>query len=88
MTRGVGGHGMANLMTHIKGIDFPADKQKIVDHARHGEGPDTDEVVEFLEKIPEKEYDTPADIMKAMGDIDTSSDSSSSDSSSSDKSDS
>lgn len=67
MARGVGGHGPANIMKHLKGIKFPVDKNKIVETARHGEGPDTDEVVEVLNNIPEKEYNSPAEIMKEIG---------------------
>jgi hypothetical protein len=70
MARGVGGEGPANIMKHMKGIKFPADKQKLIEHARNGEGPDTDEVVDFLGKIPEQEYNTAADVTKAVGAVD------------------
>jgi len=33
MTRGVKGHSPANVMKHLKGLDFPADKSKILAHA-------------------------------------------------------
>lgn len=67
MTRGVGGHGPANIMKHLKGVDFPASKQEIVSHAKQGDGPDTQDVVSVLSKIDERQYDSPADIMKQIG---------------------
>ncbi len=48
MARGAGGHGPANIMKHLKGIDFPSDKKKVMDHAKEAPGPNTDEVMEIL----------------------------------------
>lgn len=67
MARGVGGIGPANIMKHIKGIHFPASKQDIVNTAKNGPGPDTDRVLEVLSKIPEDQYPSPAQILKAIG---------------------
>lgn len=69
MARGVGGIGPANIMKHLKGIHFPIGKQEIVDLARNGEGPDTDQVVGVLEKIGDQEYGSVAEIMKEVGKI-------------------
>lgn len=69
MTRGVGGKGPANIMKHMKGIHFPADKRDVVAHARQGEGPDTQAVVAVLDKIEDREYDSPAEILKQVGRI-------------------
>lgn len=63
MTRGVGGRGAANIMRHLKRIHFPADKDKILAHAQKGPGPDTANVLEILEGIPEREYRSPAEIV-------------------------
>lgn len=70
MARGVGGEGPANIMKHMKGIDFPVDKNQLIDHAKNGEGPDTDQVVNFLERLPEREYSSAADVAKAVGEVD------------------
>lgn len=67
MARGVGGIGPANIMKHMKGIKFPASKQDILDTAKGGPGPDTDKVIGVLEKIPDQEYNSPAEILKAVG---------------------
>lgn len=69
MARGVGGRGPANIMKHIKGIHFPATKEAIVNQAMQGPGPDRDLVIEVLQQIPEKEYASPAEIMKEIGKI-------------------
>lgn len=34
MTRGVGGESPANVATYLKGIDYPANKQDLLQHAR------------------------------------------------------
>ena len=67
MARGVGGHGPANIMQHLKGMGYPADKKKILSHAKKGPGPDTKDVMQVLEQIEEKTYNSPAEIMKEVG---------------------
>lgn len=67
MARGVGGRGPANIMQHLKGIDFPASKDDIVDHASMGEGPDTDDVVNVLQQIDDRDYNSPAEVMEQVG---------------------
>ncbi len=69
MTRGVGGHSPANVLKHLKGLDFPADKQKILAHAGRAPGPRTREVVEHLARIPDRVYRSPAEVMMEMGKI-------------------
>jgi hypothetical protein len=71
MARGVGGHGPANIMKHMKGIDFPATKKEIIAHAKKAPGPDTDDVLEVLRQIAEKEYNSPAEVMKEIGQVET-----------------
>ncbi len=66
MARGVGGHGPANIMKHLQGIHFPADKKQILSHAKKAPGPDTDEVMETLQGISEKEYQSPTEILKEI----------------------
>lgn len=69
MTRGVGGRGPANIMKHIKGIKFPADKSQILKVAKGNAGPDSSSALEVLDKIPEREYSSPAEILKEVGRI-------------------
>lgn len=67
MARGVGGHGPANIMKHLKGISFPMEKEEIIMLAKNGPGPDTEEVVTVLAKIDTKQYHSVAEIMKEVG---------------------
>jgi hypothetical protein len=69
MARGVGGQGPANIMKHLGGMGFPANKRQLIDHARQAAGPDTDQVVKVLQRIDDREYATPADVMSEVGDI-------------------
>ncbi|WP_250515854.1 DUF2795 domain-containing protein [Caballeronia sp. INDeC2] len=49
----------------LKGIDYPADRQTIIDTAKkHGAG---EEVMSVLEGLPEQEFQTPAEVSKAVG---------------------
>jgi len=65
MTRGVGGESPANVTTYLKGIDYPAQKEDLVQHAeKNGAEP---EVLEVLKGMPEQEYGNMADVMKGYG---------------------
>lgn len=51
----------------LKGIDYPASKQDLIDHAKkHGADK---EVQSLLNEIPEQDYETPAEVSKALGQI-------------------
>jgi hypothetical protein len=67
MARGVGGHGPANIMKHMKGLDFPVGKKEIVEHAKKVVAPDTDDVLQVLGRIADKVYHSPAEVMKEIG---------------------
>lgn len=67
MTRGIRGRGPANIMKHLKSIHFPADKNMILSHAQKGPGPSTRMVMEILERLPEREYRSPAEIVREVG---------------------
>jgi hypothetical protein len=70
MARGMGGESPSNIMKHLSGISFPAQKEDLVRKARSGEGPDTEEVVDFLERLPNREYEGVQDVTKEIGKID------------------
>lgn len=54
-----------DIQKHLKGMDYPANKQGIIDHAKEqGAGK---EIASLLEQIPDEEYETPADVSKALG---------------------
>lgn len=69
MARGVGGRGPANIMKHLKGTSFPISKDDLVSHIKQGPGPDTDDVVAVTSQLPDKLYNSPAEIMHELGKI-------------------
>ena len=55
-----------DLQKALGGMEYPAGKDAIVEHARsHGGG---DDVVEALQGIDDGDYDTPAAVSKAVFD--------------------
>lgn len=54
------------LQKHLKGIEYPASKQDLIEHAKqHGAD---DNAISVFEQLPDEEYETPADVSKAIGD--------------------
>ncbi len=65
-------HGVspAVILKHLGGLHFPATRQQIVDHAKKNqEGGDTDRVVSVLNQIDDKEYQSPTEILKEIGEV-------------------
>ncbi|MDR5781212.1 DUF2795 domain-containing protein [Caballeronia sp. LZ065] len=62
-----GGHGpvFIEIQKALKGIAYPADKQTVVETARKA-GAD-EAVMSALESLQERQFVTPADISKAVG---------------------
>ncbi len=53
------------LQKALGGMNYPASKEDLVEHA---EGQDADEeVLSFLRDLPDRTYETPADVNKEMG---------------------
>ena len=67
MTRGLGGRSPANIAHSLRGIDFPAGKRNLVEHAK-GNGADK-EVIDVLEQLPDREYGSMADVEKGVGKV-------------------
>jgi hypothetical protein len=55
------------LQKYLKGMDYPAKKNDLLQQAKKN-GADNS-VSKVLDKLPEKEYETPADVSKAVGKI-------------------
>ncbi|SFM83641.1 DUF2795 domain-containing protein [Nitrosomonas communis] len=55
------------VQKYLSGMDYPADKDEIIDHAKD-QGAD-DDIVQILQQLPEKDYKTAADVSKAIGQI-------------------
>ena len=55
------------IQKFLKGVNYPASKSDLLENAER-EGADED-VRATLEKLPDQEYETPADVSKALGKI-------------------
>jgi Protein of unknown function (DUF2795) len=53
----------------LKGLEFPADKNKIIQHLQQQseDNPDCQKMVPVLEKVEDKQYANVADVTKAAG---------------------
>lgn len=52
----------------LSGMDYPASKEEIVEHAK-SKGAD-ENIMQTLEQLPDESFETPADVSKAIGEID------------------
>ncbi len=50
----------AQLQVYLKGIDYPANKQKIIDAAKSNNAPEN--VMSFLRRLPERQYTRPTEV--------------------------
>src|SRR5579863_654926 len=67
MSHGVGGDAPANVQKYLKGVDYPAKKQELVETAKKNGAPQ--EVVQVIQQFPNKEFGGPQDVIKAYGDM-------------------
>ncbi len=44
----------SQIAVYLKGIDFPADKRKIIEQAKMNGAPDN--VMQFMNRLPERQY--------------------------------
>ena len=57
----------AKVSHYLKGLHFPADKRKCVEHARQHDAPS--DVVNVLEKMPNDTFDSMAGVWHAVGKV-------------------
>lgn len=55
------------IQKHLKGMDYPASKKEIIDHA--GKQGIAEDLKEVLEQLPDEDYETPAEVSKAIGQL-------------------
>jgi hypothetical protein len=55
------------VQKHLKGIDYPVKKEALIKHAQKN-GADQ-KLQSILEELPRDEFQTPADVNKAIGQI-------------------
>jgi hypothetical protein len=58
-------HSTATIAQVLSGIDFPCDKQSLVDYAQKQNA--DQEVVEAIRQMPESQYSSMADVFKGVG---------------------
>lgn len=56
-----------DVQKKLKGIDYPASKQDLLNHVKNNGS--NKEVLDLLKNIPDKEYNSPVDVSKAVGDL-------------------
>ncbi|MBI4320475.1 MAG: DUF2795 domain-containing protein [Chloroflexi bacterium] len=57
----------ARVAEFLSGINFPCSKNDLISHARRQNAPE--EVLETLQKIPERTYNSLADVMSGVGKV-------------------
>ena len=57
----------AEVEKYLKGLDYPAERDELVDWATEEGAPDN--VISLLERIPDREYESPADVAKGIGEV-------------------
>lgn len=53
------------VQKYLKGMDYPASKEELIEHARQNDA--TDEVISMLEQMKTKKFTRPSDVSKALG---------------------
>ncbi len=59
----------AKIAKVLKGIDFPKKKKEIVDYAKGHTPEDNPDIVFILSLLPEREYDSMADVERGVGQV-------------------
>ena len=65
MARGVGDTSPSNVARYLAGIDFPARKRQLIEHAKRNGA--EEEVIQKLQELPEEEFRSMAEVMRAYG---------------------
>lgn len=55
------------LQKHLKGVDYAASKEQLVQHAQK-QGTD-ENAISVLQQLPDEEYESPTDVSEAVGEI-------------------
>jgi hypothetical protein len=55
----------ANVTHALKGVDFPASKQQLIDHAQKQNADNV--VLDELKNLPDQQYNNMAEVMKGFG---------------------
>lgn len=65
MVIGLGGHSPSNILHHLKGVDFPANKQNRIEPAQknNAEG----DIIGISRQMSDRQYQSMADVLKGVG---------------------
>ncbi len=55
------------LQKALKGVNYPADKKELLEAAKRNGGDQN--VADTLSQLPERQYQKPSDVSKALGDM-------------------
>jgi len=58
-------HSTATIAQALSGIDFPANRQDLIEHAKKNNA--DDEVIQALNDVPDEQYTSMADVFKGVG---------------------
>lgn len=56
------------VQKYLKGMDYPASKRDLIEHARKNRA--DEELISLLEKMKNDSFANPAEVSKALGDVD------------------
>ncbi len=57
----------AELEKYLKGVDYPASKDDLLQKARSNGAPD--EVIDMIDSLTETRFNSPIDVSKAFGEV-------------------
>jgi hypothetical protein len=57
----------AQLAHYLRGVKFPASREDLKADAKHNQAPP--ETLKFIDELPDEEYRTMPEVMKALGEI-------------------
>jgi hypothetical protein len=57
----------AQLAHYLRGVQFPASKQDLKADAKKNQAPP--EILKFIDELPDEQYRTMAEVMKALGEV-------------------
>ncbi|HLN23937.1 MAG TPA: DUF2795 domain-containing protein [Patescibacteria group bacterium] len=58
-------HSTATIAQALSGIDFPANRQDLIEHAKKNNA--DAEVIQALKDVPDEQYTSMADVFKGVG---------------------
>ena len=62
---GGGGKNPIDAQRHLSGVDYPASKEDLVSEAKSQDA--EQDVIDALQNMPDKEYNSPTDVTQALG---------------------